>query len=98
MPQRVSDVNNKEIIRKLGLTYVFILFSSFFLKWVPKGSLADVLEDKARKLRWDDPLLRLAMDVARGMIYLHGREYYDERDCELKSCILHRDLKVCASP
>jgi len=31
--------------------------------------------------------------VARGMAYLHKREYFDERDGQLKRCILHRDLK-----
>jgi serine/threonine protein kinase len=63
------------------------------LEWVPRGSLADLLEDKSLDLHWGEPLLKLAMDVARGMIYLHGREYFDERDCEQKRCILHRDLK-----
>jgi len=63
------------------------------LEWVPRGSLADLLEDKALDLHWGEPLLRLAMDVARGMIYLHGRQYFDERNHEHKQCILHRDLK-----
>jgi len=27
------------------------------------------------------------------MAYLHGREYYDERDAKQKRCIMHRDLK-----
>jgi serine/threonine protein kinase len=75
-------------------------------------------------LTWEDPLLKIAMDTARGayftcpvsayasnveksslfflvfcsvylqgMSYLHGREFYDERDREHKRCILHRDLK-----
>lgn len=30
-------------------------------------------------LRWEDPLLKLASDVARGMTYLHGRHYFDEQ-------------------
>jgi serine/threonine protein kinase len=63
------------------------------LEWVPKGSLGDMLTDMAVDLRWDEPLLRLATDIARGMQYLHGREYYDERERTLKRCILHRDLK-----
>jgi serine/threonine protein kinase len=63
------------------------------LQWVPRGSLGDMLEDKSQELTWGDPLLRLAMDLARGMAYLHGREYFDERANERKKCILHRDLK-----
>jgi serine/threonine protein kinase len=61
--------------------------------WVPRGSLADLLEDKSQDLRWDEPLLRFATDVARGMAYLHAREYFDERTHEYKRCIIHRDLK-----
>jgi len=63
------------------------------LEWIPRGTLSALLENKSQDLPWEDPLLRLAMDVARGMAYLHGREYFDELDGEHKSCILHRDLK-----
>jgi len=64
------------------------------LEWVSKGSLADFLQDTGQPLRWDDPLLRLATDVARGMAYLHGRELIDEYDGQVKNqCIIHRDLK-----
>lgn len=79
------------------------------LEWVPKGSLQDLLDNdntdnsnhSSRSssppasvvLKWDDPLLKLATDVARGMAYLHGKEWVDEADCVRKRCILHRDLK-----
>ena len=43
---------------------------------------------------WHEHLLRLAMDVARGMAYMHGRSYFDEADMTSKNCVLHRDLKV----
>jgi len=61
------------------------------LEWVAKGSLQDLLQ--THDLRWEDPLLRLATDVARGMNYLHNRKYYDEREEDTVRCILHRDLK-----
>jgi hypothetical protein len=64
------------------------------LELVPGGSLGDFL--KAPDLRWDEPLLRLATDIARGMLYLHEREYYDEAAGETKRCVIHRDLKVGA--
>ena len=64
------------------------------LEWVPKGSLNDLLSDTVQeKLRWDEPLLRLASDVARGMAYLHQREYYDEATRQRQRCTLRRDLK-----
>jgi len=62
------------------------------LEWVAKGSLASFLEETAY-LNWEDPLLRLTCDIARGMAYLHTRSYYDEQEKEVKHCILHRDLK-----
>jgi hypothetical protein len=62
------------------------------LEWVPNGSLGDLLSNRKRNLAWNDPLLRLATDVARGMAYLHGRSYFDEQTRELKTCILHRYL------
>jgi serine/threonine protein kinase len=63
------------------------------LEWVSRGTLTSVIDCDSLALRWDEPLLRLAKDVARGMNYLHGREYLDERDMQTKRCILHRDLK-----
>jgi serine/threonine protein kinase len=66
------------------------------LEWIPKGSLGDLLANPDVKLTWTDPLLRLAVDIARGMEYLHGKRYFDEMDKTYKECILHRDLKpVC---
>jgi serine/threonine protein kinase len=66
------------------------------LEWVSKGSLTDFLSNMSSSnscMKWDDPLLRLATDIARGMNYLHSRQYYDETDDCMKRCILHRDLK-----
>jgi serine/threonine protein kinase len=61
------------------------------LEWVAKGSLLDLLQTK--HLHWEDPLLRLATDIARGMNYLHNRKFYDEREEGTVNCIIHRDLK-----
>jgi len=65
------------------------------LEWVPSGSIGSLLEDDpgGGALRWDEPLLRLACDVARGMAYLHGREFIDDFDGRRKRGVLHRDLK-----
>ena len=70
-----------------------IYFTLLRHQWIPRGTLSALLEDATLDLRWDDPLLKLAIDAARGMAYLHGREYFDERDEGYKKCILHRDLK-----
>jgi hypothetical protein len=62
------------------------------LEWVPKGSVQDLLSASdetfsgavangasSLELRWEDPLLKLAADVARGMAYLNGRSFFDEQ-------------------
>jgi hypothetical protein len=43
------------------------------LEWVSKGALSELLEDSSLDLTWNDPLMKLALDVARGMAYLHGQ-------------------------
>eukprot|EP00615_Pteridomonas_danica_P010711 CAMPEP_0114330796 /NCGR_PEP_ID=MMETSP0101-20121206/1989_1 /TAXON_ID=38822 ORGANISM="Pteridomonas danica, Strain PT" /NCGR_SAMPLE_ID=MMETSP0101 /ASSEMBLY_ACC=CAM_ASM_000211 /LENGTH=347 /DNA_ID=CAMNT_0001460925 /DNA_START=179 /DNA_END=1222 /DNA_ORIENTATION=+ len=63
------------------------------MEWVPRGSLSLLLDDSTLNLMWDEPLLRLATDVARGIEYLHSCRYFDEASEEFKECILHRDLK-----
>ena len=67
-----------------------LIVQALLLEWVPGGSLADFLSKKG--LDWN-PLLRLTLDIARGMEYLHGRQFYDEESEEYKSVIIHRDLK-----
>ena len=49
-----------------------------------------MIDDRGLKLRWEDPLLRLAADVARGMNYLHKREHYDEISHSTKKCIIRK--------
>ena len=43
------------------------------LEWVSKGTCSELLA-REPDLAWEDPLLKIATDVARGMAYLHARE------------------------
>ena len=63
------------------------------LEWMPHGSMGDLLKSTKVPLDWSEPLLRLVTDVARGMVYMHGRDYIDEMTGETQKCVLHRDLK-----
>ena len=62
------------------------------LEFVGGGAL-DQLLGSHEGLYWEDPLLRLASDIARGMAYLHSCQYYDEEAGESKLGVVHRDLK-----
>jgi len=53
---------------------------SIITEWVPRGALRDVLLNNHIKLNFNN-VLKMAMDVACGMAYLHSRR------------IIHRDLK-----
>ena len=56
--------------------------------FAPDERLSEVNQVKT----WD-LYLRLAQDVARGMVYLHSRDYIDERSGQRQRCVMHRDLK-----
>ena len=65
------------------------------LEWVSNGDLERLLAlggGGGDELRWEEPLLRLATDIARGIEYLHSREPENQTD-QPKQCIVHRDLK-----
>lgn len=61
------------------------------LEWAPKGSLEDLLAEPT--LTFEEPLLQLAADIARGLIYLHERSFFDEMKQCYRQCIVHRDMK-----
>jgi len=52
------------------------------LELMTRGSLRSVLQDRSLQLSWEDPKCKLAIDIAKGMAFLHGLH------------ILHRDLKT----
>ncbi len=58
------------------------------------GSLDTLLRDPTLHLSWEEPLLKIAQDIARAMVYLHGCQFFDEEEGLTKECIIHRDLKV----
>ena len=79
------------VLRSDAETEVIFPMSVYLLKIASNNSMCCMF---VRGFSWDDPLLRMASDVARGMSYLHELSYFDEVDMSLKSCVLHRDLKV----
>ena len=62
------------------------------LEYAAKGTMNNVLKERA--ISWKDPLLRAATEIAKGMLYLHCHEFYDDSDMQMKRGVVHRDLKV----
>jgi serine/threonine protein kinase len=78
----VSDCTHPNVIRMMGWCdepYVFIV-----LEYANGGCLRDYLKSPASRLKpgWCHDKTRLAIDVAAGIAYLHGRG------------IIHRDIKA----
>ena len=71
--------------------------------FMPNGSLQGWLDMdvQRRAVNQEDPgnwtwrkhLLKMAVDVADGVAYLHQSHYYDTKEARWKECIIHRDLK-----
>ena len=87
-----STLRHPNIVGFVGAAWSREL-TCLLLEWASNGSMGDLLASRTVTLEWNEPLLRLATDVARGMVYMHGRSYYDEVTGVHTSCVLHRDLK-----
>jgi len=87
-----SSLRHPNLVRFIGACWGSEV-TCLVLEWVPNGSLASVFERSGVEFTWDEPLLRLATDVAKGMEYLHSRRFVDPDEGVVRTCIMHRDLK-----
>ena len=44
------------------------------MEFCEKGMVSEVLIKEGEFFSWDDPMLKIIMDIARAMRYLHGGE------------------------
>mmetsp|Transcript_42064 Transcript_42064/g.112132 ORF Transcript_42064/g.112132 Transcript_42064/m.112132 type:complete len:938 (+) Transcript_42064:283-3096(+) len=68
-------------------------YVALLLEYMSNGSVDEILKSDEIACTWEDPLLKIAIDTARGMLYLHQSNYIDDQTGTETKCIVHRDLK-----
>jgi serine/threonine protein kinase len=75
-----SALHHPNVVRLIGISCSPDLDLYLVAELMHRGSIRDVLDSKKENLRWDIRL-KLLIDAAKGMSYLHSRS------------VIHRDLK-----
>ena len=93
----MKNLRHPNIVRLVGVCWDEYVFACL-LEYVPNGTLEDQFKSdyelpREEKLTWKGTLLRVALETALGMQYLHNSRYHDEKTDVWKDCIIHRDLK-----
>jgi tRNA A-37 threonylcarbamoyl transferase component Bud32 len=83
----MEKLRHPNIVQLIGTSFNTISNICMVLEWVERGDLYSVLHDKSTfkegSLTWTDPLLKMAIDIACGIRYLHAQQ----------PPVLHRDIK-----
>ena len=75
-------LRHPNIVQLIGASFNTFCNICMVVEWVERGDLHEVLKmSEGHGLTWNDPLLKLAIDAARGVAYLHGNG------------VIHRDIK-----
>jgi len=89
-----SQLRHPNIIALMGAIWSDKIVG-IVLEFATGGSLYDALNNKASaNWNWTDPKLKICIDIAQGISYLHNSTYYDEMTGNRYDCVLHRDLKT----
>ena len=76
----MASCQSAQIVKLFGVCTEAENFA-MVMEYMPKGSLYTILKDKSEALPWEPLRWQIALDISKGLAYLHGKE------------ILHRDLK-----
>ena len=89
-----ATLRHPNIINLIGACWTREL-TCMVLEWAGRGTLTDLLEKDLKEptLNWDEPMLKIAIDVARALAHMHARRWFDEAEHKMQECVIHRDLK-----
>jgi tRNA A-37 threonylcarbamoyl transferase component Bud32 len=80
----MSCLRHPNIVQFIGATWDNCSNLCIVMEYLKNGDVHSVLHSNiGRNFYWSDPLLKIAIDVVQGMLYLHSQE----------PPIVHRDLK-----
>ncbi|KAF0717185.1 Aste57867_2448 [Aphanomyces stellatus] len=81
--QLMMNLRHPNIVQFIGASWNSYSNICFVTEFLDRGDLYSVLKNPRIQLSWQHPLLSIAIDISRGMAYLHSMD----------PPIIHRDLK-----
>ncbi|ETV99798.1 TKL/DRK protein kinase, variant 1 [Aphanomyces invadans] len=81
--QLMMNLRHPNIVQFIGASWNSYSNICFVTEFLDRGDLYSVLKNPRVQLSWKQPLLSMAIDISRGMAYLHSMD----------PPIIHRDLK-----
>ena len=90
----MSTLRHPNIVQFIGIVTLDMV--AIIVEFMPNGTVLDVLcdSDLFELCSWADPKLKMVIDLARGMNYLHTNRHYNAALHKWEDEIMHRDLKV----
>ncbi|GMH96709.1 hypothetical protein TrST_g5299 [Triparma strigata] len=88
-----AQLQHPNVVRLVGACWDRSMIA-IVLEFAEGGSLDTALKANFKSgWNWSDPLLKIVIDIASGLEFMHRTPYYDDATQTLQNTILHRDMK-----
>eukprot|EP00519_Triparma_laevis_P008541 CAMPEP_0182519926 /NCGR_PEP_ID=MMETSP1321-20130603/45350_1 /TAXON_ID=91990 /ORGANISM="Bolidomonas sp., Strain RCC1657" /LENGTH=708 /DNA_ID=CAMNT_0024727921 /DNA_START=767 /DNA_END=2889 /DNA_ORIENTATION=- len=88
-----AQLQHPNVVRLIGACWDRSMIA-IVLEFAEGGSLDTALKANFKSgWNWSDPLLKIVIDIASGLEFMHRTPYYDDATQTLQNTILHRDMK-----